>query len=68
MIRRGCLEFTVSVDTQAELCKDLINRVPAMTRAEAFAWTAEQSGAYFRSQEAAEGITAFLQKRSPHWV
>ncbi len=49
-------------------CKALINRVPAMTRDDAFAWTAEQSGEYFRSEEAAEGIMAFLQKRSPNWA
>ena len=48
--------------------KELINRVPRLSRADAFAWTAERSGAFFRSPEAAEGITAFLQKRSPNWV
>lgn len=48
--------------------KELINRVPALPRSEAFAWTAEKSGEYFRSEEAAEGIMAFLQKRSPNWA
>ncbi len=48
--------------------KELINRVPALSRADAFAWTAEKSGEYFRSPEAAEGITAFLQKRAPNWA
>ncbi len=48
--------------------KELINRVPTMSRSDAFAWTAEKSGQYFRSPEAAEGITAFLQKRSPNWA
>jgi methylglutaconyl-CoA hydratase len=49
-------------------CKELINRVPALSRADAFAWTAEKSGEYFRSPEAAEGIMAFLQKRPPNWT
>jgi len=48
--------------------KELINRVPAMPRDDAFAWTAKKSGEYFRSPEAAEGIMAFLQKRSPNWA
>jgi methylglutaconyl-CoA hydratase len=48
--------------------KELINRVPALAREEAFAWTAQKSGEYFRSAEAAEGIMAFLQKRSPNWA
>jgi methylglutaconyl-CoA hydratase len=48
--------------------KELINRVPAMGRDEAFAWTAARSGEYFRSPEAAEGIVAFLQKRPPNWA
>lgn len=48
--------------------KELVNRVPTMTRGEAFAYTAEVSGRYFRSEEAAEGIGAFLTKRPPRWA
>jgi len=48
--------------------KELINRVPALTREEAFAWAAAKSGEYFRSAEAAEGIAAFLQKRPASWA
>ena len=47
--------------------KELINRVPTLSRNEAFAWTAQKSGEYFRSAEASEGIMAFLQKRAPNW-
>lgn len=47
--------------------KELINLVPTMSRQDGFAWTAKKSGEYFRSEEAAEGIMAFLQKRSPNW-
>lgn len=49
-------------------CKELINRVPTLSRSDGFAWTAQKSGEYFRSPEAAEGIAAFLQKRPPSWA
>lgn len=48
--------------------KDLIRRVPEMNRSDAFAFTAEVSARYFGSPEAAEGMTALLQKRPPSWV
>lgn len=48
--------------------KELINTVPTLTRAESFEWTAQKSGEYFRSPEAAEGIGAFLGKRTPSWA
>ena len=35
---------------------------------EAFAWTAELSAELFRSDEAQEGMRAFLEKRSPDWA
>ena len=48
--------------------KELLRRVPAMTRDEAFAWTAEMSAGLFTSAEAREGMTAFLEKRKPEWA
>jgi len=48
--------------------KELLQRVPTMDQAEAFAWTAQKSAALFSSEEAREGMTAFLQKRSPSWL
>ncbi|MEY4169890.1 MAG: hypothetical protein RLZ94_963 [Actinomycetota bacterium] len=48
--------------------KELLRRVPAMTREEAFAWTAEVSAGLFTSSEAREGMTAFLEKRKPEWA
>lgn len=48
--------------------KDLLRRVPAMTRDDAFAWTAEMSAGLFTSAEAREGMTAFLEKRKPTWA
>lgn len=48
--------------------KELLRRVPALTRDEAFAWTAEVSAGLFTSTEAREGMTAFLEKRKPEWA
>jgi methylglutaconyl-CoA hydratase len=48
--------------------KELLRRVPGMTRDEAFGWTAEVSAGLFTSTEAREGMTAFLEKRKPEWA
>ncbi len=48
--------------------KRLVHEVPRMAQKEAFAWTARLSGELFRSEEAAEGIKAFLTKRAPRWA
>jgi methylglutaconyl-CoA hydratase len=48
--------------------KDLIRRVPTLPRDEAFAWTASLSADLFASHEAAEGMAAFLARRSPRWA
>ena len=39
-----------------------------LPRDEAFAWTAEVSAALFASDEAREGMTAFLERRRPAWA
>lgn len=49
-------------------CKQLISKVPAMDRTEAFAWTSETSQALFRSEEATAGIAAFRERRDAPWV
>jgi methylglutaconyl-CoA hydratase len=48
--------------------KRLIRRVPRLSRDEAFAETAGLSAALFASEEAREGMTAFLEKRPAAWV
>lgn len=48
--------------------KELLRRVPGMSRDEAFAWTAELSAALFASAEAQEGMAAFLERRRPRWA
>lgn len=48
--------------------KQLLARVPGMTPDEAFEWTGQLSGSLFRSPEAAEGMAAYLEKRTAAWV
>ncbi|HEX6394376.1 MAG TPA: enoyl-CoA hydratase-related protein [Acidimicrobiales bacterium] len=47
--------------------KRLVFDIPGTDRATAFARTAEISRQLFASDEAAEGMTAFREKRPPHW-
>lgn len=48
--------------------KQLLAQVPDMPVDEAFAWTGELSASLFRSDEAKEGMQAFLDKRPPPWA
>ena len=48
--------------------KQLVNKVPRMEREEAVKWTAELSATIFAGEEAAEGMTAFLEKRPAAWA
>ena len=48
--------------------KELLRRVPGMPHDEAFTWTAELSASLFSSDEAHEGMTAFLERRPPSWA
>jgi len=48
--------------------KELVYKVQAMNRTDAFAMTAKLSAELFRSDEAAEGIRSFREKTSPSWV
>ena len=47
--------------------QDLLRRIPALPRAEAFDEAARMSASFFTSDEAREGMTAFLEKRRPSW-
>ena len=50
------------------MSKQLLSKVPPMTRADAFAWTGELSQRLFQSEEGTAGIAAFREKRDPPWV
>ena len=54
--------------TALAAAKSLTVRVPTLSVDEANAWTAELSARLFRSDEAREGMTAFLEKRPAPWV
>lgn len=48
--------------------KQLLRKVPTMSRTEAFGWTADLSSQLFSSQEAQAGMTAFLSRTPPPWA
>jgi methylglutaconyl-CoA hydratase len=48
--------------------KQLIRRVPELSMDEAFRYTSKKIGELFASDEAAEGMLAFLEKRKPKWA
>lgn len=48
--------------------KEVLATIPFMDPADALAWAAERSATLFRSDEAAEGMQAFLEKRPPSWA
>ncbi len=48
--------------------KMLTTTVPTMSVEQAFAWTTQLSAGLFASDEAREGMTAFLEKRKASWV
>jgi methylglutaconyl-CoA hydratase len=50
------------------LSKQLVYRVPAMGRQEAFDWAGPASAELFQSAQGQEGITAFREKRPAAWV
>ncbi len=49
-------------------CKKLVRRVPQLSTEEGFKETAEWSSRMFNSDEAAEGMASFREKRKPNWV
>ena len=49
-------------------CEKLGRRVTGLSREEGVKETAEWSARMFRSDEGAEGMAAFREKRKPNWV
>lgn len=48
--------------------KELLRTVPTLSQDEAFSWTSRLSEELFASDEAREGMAAFLEKRPAPWV
>ncbi len=50
------------------MAKKLVYEVPALSQKDAFQWTTRLSGDLFRSEEAAAGMKAFLNKQPAPWA
>jgi enoyl-CoA hydratase/carnithine racemase len=48
--------------------KELLRRIPAVGVVEGFSIAARMSAELFASDEAREGMTAFIEKRRPAWA
>lgn len=48
--------------------KQLVRRIPTLSMDEGFRYTAAKSSELFGSEEAAEGMRAFAEKRPPRWA
>lgn len=48
--------------------KQLVRRVPELSMDEAFRYTSKKIAELFASDEAAEGMRAFVEKRKPRWA
>ena len=67
-VRRYCAMAALAGPLAVGHTKELLRRVPAMGRDEAFDWTSALSASVFASAEGQEGMAAFLGKRPPSWV
>ena len=54
--------------TAIKECKRLVRMVPTWTRDEGLVRTQQWSSEIFQSDEAAEGIAAFIEKRNASWI
>ena len=48
--------------------KQLVRRIPTLSMDDGFQYTTKKIGELFASEEAAEGMLAFIEKRKPRWV
>jgi methylglutaconyl-CoA hydratase len=48
--------------------KQLVRRIPALSMEDGFRYTSKKIGELFASEEAAEGMQAFIEKRKPRWA
>jgi enoyl-CoA hydratase/carnithine racemase len=63
-----CTDLAAGGPNALAAAKNLVYKVPAMERTDAFKWTAKESADLFRSQEAAAGIAAFRERSVPPWA
>jgi methylglutaconyl-CoA hydratase len=67
-VARYCAMIALAGPDAVRHTKELLRRIPALPRDEAFAWASTLSAAVFASDEGQEGMTAFLGKRQPSWA
>lgn len=67
-VERYCSMMALAGPQALGHTKELLRRVPALTRDEGFAWTSTLSAGVFASAEGQEGMLAFLGKRAPEWA
>ncbi len=48
--------------------KQLVRRIPTLSMDDGFRYTSQKIGELFASEEAAEGMRAFVEKRKPRWA
>jgi methylglutaconyl-CoA hydratase len=67
-VARYCAMVALAGPEALAHTKELLRRVPALTRDEGFEWTSALSARVFASDEGQEGMSAFLSKRPPAWA
>jgi len=68
MVRGWVSQLSAGGPNALAATKRLLREVPTLDRAAAFAMTAELSAQLFASDEAREGMTAFLERRPAAWA
>ena len=61
-------DLLAGAPTALAASKQLVDRVPDMSFDDALAWAERLSAELFAGEEAAEGMDAFLNRRTPSWV
>lgn len=67
-VARYCSMIALAGPQALAHTKDLLRRVPSLSRDEGFEWASALSAEVFASVEGQEGMASFLSKRSPAWV
>jgi methylglutaconyl-CoA hydratase len=67
-VDRYCSMLTLAGPQAMGHTKELLRRIPKLPRDEGFEWASTLSAEVFASPEGQEGMSAFLEKRSPMWV
>jgi enoyl-CoA hydratase/carnithine racemase len=67
-VERWCGALRLGGPQAVAATKELLRRVPVLSRDEGFAYTSELSARLFAGSEAAEGMAAFVERRPPSWA